>query len=148
MDKDNIVTLIGIRMAKPGTEFVFKGKSPECSDCRIKSTCLNLDAGGHYRVVRVRNTSPLDCSIHDGGVQAVEVEEAPITVLLESRKAFDGSTINYEPVSCNESECKIFDACQKTGAVPGEKYRISKIIGEPEGECLKEYSLKLVEMEK
>ena len=148
MDEDTIVTLIGVRMAKPGNVFVFRGKTPDCEGCKLNNTCLNLDIGGHYKVVSVRDSPPLDCAVHDKGVQAVEVVEAPWTVLLESRMVREGSTIVYEPVTCNETDCDMFDMCQNPGPVPGNRYTIVNVVGEPEGECAKEYSLKIVEMKK
>jgi uncharacterized protein (UPF0179 family) len=148
MDEDTIVTLIGVRMAKPGNVFVFRGKTPDCDGCKLNNTCLNLDVGGHYKVVGVRNSPPLDCAVHDKGVQAVEVVDAPWTVLLESRKALDGSAVVYEPVTCNETACDNFDICQNPGPLPGNKYTIVHVVGEPQGDCVKEYSLKVVEMKK
>jgi uncharacterized protein (UPF0179 family) len=148
MDEDTIVTLIGVRMAKPGNVFVFRGKTPDCEGCKLSNTCLNLDIGGHYKVVDVRDSPPLDCAVHDKGVQAVEVVEAPWTVLLESRMVREGSTIVYEPVMCNETDCDMFDMCQNPGPAPGNKYTIVNVVGEPESECAKEYSLKIVEMKK
>ena len=148
MDEDTIVTLIGVRMAKPGNVFVFRGKTPDCEGCKLNNTCLNLDIGGHYKVVGVRDSPPLDCAVHDKGVQAVEVVEAPWTVLLESRMVREGSTIVYEPVTCNETDCDMFDMCQNPGPVPGNRYTIVNVVGEPGGGCAKEYSLKVVEMKK
>lgn len=148
MNEDTIVTLIGMRMAKPGIEFIFKGESPDCNGCRLKSTCMNLDRGSRYRVVDIRNPNVLDCSIHEGGVQAVEVVEQPLTVLVESRMALEGSTIYYESIPCNESGCEMFEMCHNPGLVPGNKYIIVTVVGEPEGECKKGYSLKAVEMKR
>ena len=148
MNDDTIITLIGIRMAKPGTEFIFKGKNPDCNGCRFKNSCLNLEEGGRYKVVGLRNTSPLDCSIHEGGVQAVDVVESPWTVMIESRMAIQGSTIIYEPVHCHENDCEMYEYCHNPGLIPGNKYKILTIIGEPEGKCPRGYSFKLVEMKK
>lgn len=146
MHEETIVTLIGIRMAKPGTEFIFRGKSRDCNGCKIKNTCMNLDEGGRYKVVGVRDAPSLECSIHDGGVQAVEVIEAPWTAIIESRKAFNGSTVMFEIIKCDEEECRLKRLCQNPGPVPGQKYTIIRIVGEPEEECPRGYSLKIVEM--
>ncbi|MDF1532028.1 MAG: UPF0179 family protein [ANME-2 cluster archaeon] len=146
MDEDTIVTLIGVRMAKPGNVFVFRGKTPDCEGCKLKNTCMNLDIGGHYKVMSVRDSPPLVCAVHDKGVQAVEVVGAPRTVLLESRMARQGSAVVYEPVSCDESDCNMFEMCQNPGPVPGNRYTIVKVVGEPNGDCVKDFSLKIVEM--
>lgn len=146
MDEDTIITLIGIRMAKPGTEFIFRKKSSDCNGCKIKNTCLNLEEGGRYRIVSVRDAPSLECLIHEGGVMAVEVIETPRSVLIESRKALEGSTIVYEPVKCNEDECEMMELCQNPGITPGNKYTILKIENEPEEECRMGYSLRIVEI--
>jgi uncharacterized protein (UPF0179 family) len=145
MDEDTTVTLIGIRMAKPGTEFIFRGKSQDCNGCKVKSTCMNLDKGTRYKVMSVRDAPSLECSIHDGGVQAVEVIKAPWTVMIESKKAFDGSTIVYESIDCDE-KCNSKKLCNNPGPIPGEKYTILTIVGEPEEKCAKGFALKIVEM--
>ncbi|MDF1557322.1 MAG: UPF0179 family protein [ANME-2 cluster archaeon] len=148
MDEDTIVTLIGVRMAKPGTVFEFRGRTPDCEGCKLNNTCLNLDLGGHYKIVEVRDAPPLDCAVHDKGVQAVEVVEAPWTVLLESRMAREGLAVTYEPIACSESDCDMFDMCQRPGPIPGNRYIIINVVSEPEGECAKGLSLKIVEMKK
>jgi len=147
MNEDTTVTLIGIKMAKPGLEFIFKGKNPDCNGCRFKNSCFNLDIGGRYKIVEIRNAPPLDCSIHEGGVRAVDVIKVPWTVLIESRMAINGSSITYKPIKCDINECTMYKLCHNPGIVIGDKYRIIKITGEPEEKCLMEYSLKLVEME-
>ena len=146
MNDDTIVTLIGVRMAKPGVEFIYRGKSRDCNGCNLKNTCLNLDEGGQYKIVSIRNAAPLDCLIHDGGVQAVDVVEIPWKVFIESSKAYEGSTIIYEPFECDEKDCEMFEMCQHSGPIPGQKYKILKIIGEPSGECIRDISFKIVEM--
>ncbi|KAF5423252.1 MAG: hypothetical protein C5S41_07775 [Candidatus Methanomarinus sp.] len=146
MNEDTIVTLIGIKMAKPGLEFIFKGKIPDCNGCRFKNSCFNLNKGARYKIVSVRNTSPMDCSIHEGGVQAVDVIEAPWTIMVESRMAISGSNIVYKPIHCNETECEMIKFCDNPGPVPKKKYTISNISDKPIGKCAKNYSLKLVEI--
>ncbi|HUW67070.1 MAG TPA: UPF0179 family protein [Candidatus Nanoarchaeia archaeon] len=146
MDEDTTVTLIGIRMAKPGTEFIFRGKSLDCNGCKVKSTCMNLEKGGRYKVVRVRDAPSLECSIHDGGVKAVEVIKAPWTVMIESKKAFDGSTIVYETINCDEEACNSKKLCNNPGPIPGEKYTILTIKGEPEEKCPNGFALNIVEI--
>lgn len=148
MDEDTVVTLIGVRMAKTGNVFVFRGKTPDCEGCKLKNTCMNLDIGGQYKVVSVRDSPPIDCAVHDKGVQAVEVVEAPWTVLLESRMVRQGSAVVYEPVTCNETGCDMFEMCQNPGPVPGNRYTIVNVVGEPNSDCIKDYSLKIVEMKK
>ena len=147
MNEDTIVTLVGIRMAKPGLEFIFKGNVPDCNGCRFKNSCLNLTKGARYKVVSLRNTAPMDCSIHEGGVQAVDVIETPWTVMVESRMAISGSTIIYKPIHCNETECEMIKFCNNPGPAANKKYKILNISSEPTGKCIKNYSLKLVDMQ-
>lgn len=98
-ESDTKITLIGSRLAREGLEFIFKGEMPECKKCRLKNTCLNLEPGRRYKVVRIKSQDIHECFLHDsGGVLAVDVSRAPITTSVESRKAVQGGAkIMYEP---------------------------------------------------
>ncbi len=105
MELDATITLIGTRLAKVGNEFVFNGPIVECENCRLKNTCINLNKGSRYRIVGLRDGVMHDCAIHDTGVVAVEVIEAPIGAAIESRKAFVGSKIVFDRPMCQEKDC-------------------------------------------
>ena len=92
------ITVIGERLAKPGNTFFFLKEQEECEKCKIKGTCLNLDPGRKYQITSVRNTTRLNCGLHDGSVLAINVKNAPIEAYIDSKKAIIGSKVSYEPI--------------------------------------------------
>ena len=95
------VTLVGTVLAKPGIEFVYEGESPGCETCKVKKACNNLNRGHRYRIVTVRSTHH-ECAVHLNGATAVEVMEAPVTMLISADMAMVNSKIKVE-FSCNKS---------------------------------------------
>lgn len=149
MPKGNAsITLIGIDLAKIGTEFVFNGPTNECETCKLKNTCLNLDVGRRYRIVTVRGDMNHDCALHDIGVKAVEVVESPSVVAIDSKNAFVGSRILYKQNECEVFNCKIYELCHPSGLGREEKYTISEVLGDTPDACPEGKSLKLVELKR
>lgn len=146
-EAETVVTLLGVKLARIGEEFVFIGGTSECEACKLKNTCLNLEAGRKYRVVNRREGIQHECAVHDSGVCPVEVVEAPIIAAIDARRAFAGSKISYEPVKC-EKTCRLHDLCHPEGVKAGEKYTISNVLGEAPEPCRFGYALKLVELKK
>ncbi|WNY28130.1 hypothetical protein MmiEs2_03120 [Methanimicrococcus stummii] len=91
------ITVIGSRLAKPGETFFFLGEQEDCKRCNIRGTCLNLDLGRKYEIVSVRNDNLLKCALHDGGVLAVSVQNAPVEAYIDAKKAVAGSTVTFTP---------------------------------------------------
>ncbi len=147
-ESDTIITLIGTRLAKIGNEFVFKGAAKECQPCKLNKTCLALNPGSTYKIVNLRNPSKLECFVHDSGVFAVEVIEAPIRMAVESRKAIKGSKIVYEFPSCNSPDCENYFLCRPSGLRAGEKFNIIDVEGDILEFCRKGYSMKIVEVKR
>ena len=147
-DADVIVTLIGMKLARVGVEFVFTATPDECENCRMRSTCTNLDEGRRYRVVKVRSGTGHDCPIHDGGVIAVEVIEPTIRAAIDSKTCFDRSKIIYEPKDCRFIDCKFREFCFPSGLIKGDKYVILNILGDLQDNCEDERSLKVVELKR
>lgn len=140
------VTLIGTRLAEPGCEFVYRGESPACEGCPYRAQCLNLTVGRRYRVTGVReNTQVLDCAVHDEGVQAVEVEPAPVRANVPSRGVFAGSRASLAG-PCPHTDCPSHEYCVPEGADFDDEYRIEEVIGDPPHEyCALDRDLTLVE---
>jgi len=147
-ESDTIITLIGTRQAKVGNEFIFKGAAKECEPCKFNKTCLGLNQGSKYRIVNLRNSAKLECFVHDSGVCAVEVIEAPIRMAIESRKAIKGSKIAYEQLSCNYPDCDNFVLCRPAGIKAGDKFSIIEVEDDLEEPCNKNYQLKVVEIKR
>lgn len=147
-ESNTIITLIGTKLAKTGNEFIFKGAAKECEPCKLNKTCLGLNIGSKYRIINLRTSGKHECFVHDSGVCAVEVIEAPIIMALESKKAIKGSKITYEQISCNFSNCENVLLCRPSGLRQGDKYSITNVEGELNEPCRKGYSLKIVEVKR
>ncbi len=147
MDEETIVTLIGTKLAKVGNEFIFRGGAKDCEGCKLHKTCLNLNIGSKYRITHVRNTGEFDCFVHDSGVCAVEVVEAPIKMAIESRKAIQGSKLVYEQ-ECEESDCEHYTLCFPPGLKKYEKFTIVDVGDEVIDSCEKGKILKVVEVKR
>jgi Uncharacterized protein conserved in archaea len=145
MKEETKVTLIGSKLANVGTEFIFVGASDECENCKLRNSCINLEKGRRYRVVGKRGDVLHGCVLHDGGVKAVEVVEAPLVATIEPKKAFSGSKITYEPIDCDIRDCEFFDLCHPEGIWRRDTCTITKVLGGID-DCRKGYDLKLVEL--
>jgi len=138
------VTLVGTVLAKPGVEFVYEGEVAECGTCKVKKACNNLTKGHRYRIVTVRSTHH-ECIIHLNGATAVEVIDAPATMLINADMAMMNSRVKIE-FSCNKTDCRSFSLCHPDGVVEGEKYIIAEVVGNAPDICDKGRALKMVEI--
>jgi len=141
---NSTITLIGTRLAKIGNEFIFYGPTPDCEDCKLKNTCNSLETGNRYKITGVRDEQVHACAVHDTGVYAVEVVPAPTIALVESKMAFNGSKIVYEPPDCDEVDCPEYDRCHSVGLKSGDKYTIVEMLKEEPSRCVKGYSMEAV----
>jgi uncharacterized protein (UPF0179 family) len=142
------LTLVGERLAEPGTEFVYRGEASGCEGCPYRDQCLTLTEGRRYVVESVReNASTLECAVHADGVKAVEVEPAPIRVNVATKSAFAGSKTRLEG-PCPHTGCPSHEFCEPAGADFDEGYRISEVLGDPPHDyCMLDRDLTLVEFE-
>ncbi len=143
-DTKTKVTLVGTVLAKQGTEFIYEGEIADCGTCKVKKACHNLQKGLKYRIVSVRTTHH-ECAVHLNGATAVEVTEAPITLLISPEMAIVNSKIKPE-FSCNKHDCRSFDLCRPEGVTDGEKYIVVDVLGNAPDICEKGRALKLVEI--
>jgi len=141
------VTLIGDRLATPGTAFVYGGESAACEGCPYRQQCLNLTEGVRYEVTSVRDGGQLlDCAVHDTGVRAVEVEPAPVTANVAAKGAYAGSKVQL-PGPCPHTECPSHEYCVPEGAAFDTEYRIDDVHGDPPHDfCYLDRDLTLVEL--
>jgi len=138
------VTLVGTRLAEEGTEFVYRGESPDCEGCPFRAQCLNLTEGTRYRVDAVRDSGTLECAVHDTGVTAVEVEPAPVEANVASTVAYAGSNASLEG-PCPHTGCPSHGYCEPAGADFDGEYRIEDVLGDPPHDyCMLERDLSLV----
>lgn len=139
-----VVTLIGEKIAKVGSEFIYCGPLSECKDCRLRNVCFALDEGRRYKITRVREVKH-DCDIHEGGARVVEVEKSDTPAIIETRLAINGSTLTFtirEP--CTNLGCEKYRECFPQYLKNGERLKIVSVDSEvicPEGSRLTEVKL-------
>ncbi|MGD2072314.1 MAG: UPF0179 family protein [Candidatus Thorarchaeota archaeon] len=120
-----MITLVSTSIARKGYTFIHEGKIPEkCNECRFVNTCIhNLERGRRYTIIEVRDrTHP--CKL-GGTVTVVEVSEPEIIMFLESRLAFEGMSVEYNP-QCEG--CPEAHDCMPEGLKPGDKVQITEIL--------------------
>ena len=142
------LTLVGVRLAEPGTEFVYRGEADACEGCPYREQCLTLSPGRRYRITSVREkANTLECAVHEGGVRAVDVEPAPVRATVGSSTAFAGSKASLEG-PCPHTGCPSHELCDPEGAAFDETYRITEVLGEPPHDhCALGRDLTMVEFE-
>ena len=139
-----MITLIGINLAEKGLEFMHLGGASACEKCRFKNTCIDtLEEGRLYIIKDVKDTHH-PCPIHEGGkVKVVDVEKLDIKALIDSKIAFEGSNIIFNPTLC-DNECKQKDLCNPEGLYTDDRCKIIKNMGKPPFKCGKGLDLNLV----
>lgn len=120
-----LVTLIGQALAKEGNEFIYCGPTPDCRNCKLKTVCFNLKTGRWYRITKVRNKQHT-CTVHEGNVAVVEVEEMSITAAIP-KKLSQGTTAQIDTVDCNHVGCPHYTLCHNRALQSTKKYKIIKI---------------------
>lgn len=133
-----MVTLIGKKLAKEGNEIMYLGITQKCKNCKLKTVCSNLQEGRVYKIVKVREKFH-ECSLHEEGVVAVEVEKQPAEVNVKKEEA-EATAVNFRPIKCDEISCEEYEACNPI--IKEREYKIVEVIGDVE--CAKGYSLKKV----
>lgn len=109
---------------------------------------MSLDEGRSYKIVNLRPGNKHGCPIHDSGVVAVEVVELPSTAAVESRKAFSGSKLFFQPIDCDDKKCSYYKFCNPSSLKSGEGCTISNVMEDLDDKCKKGLSLKLVELKR
>jgi uncharacterized protein (UPF0179 family) len=120
-----LVTLVGESLAVEGQEFTYLGSNNECRSCQLKTVCFNLKQGRKYRITKLRDKSH-DCSIHEGKVVVVEVEELPLTVAIP-KELPEGASTTVEKKSCKNIGCDSFEVCTNTAFQNGKTYTVKKV---------------------
>ncbi|MBS1263431.1 MAG: hypothetical protein MAG715_00612 [Methanonatronarchaeales archaeon] len=139
------VTLIGKLNAREGEEFVFEGTQEQCYSCSLRRTCGALVAGRRYRVVGLRDGRVQKCPLHEGGVNAVEVEETAIEAAVPSKKAVRGSRVSVSPPNGCTDDCEVWTICHP-GGVDGRKLVIEDVVGSTKSDCPLGIDLQVVKL--
>ena len=121
------VTLIGIKQAKKGNKFLFRGPVGECRDCKVKLACNNLEEGRSYEITVIRSMKH-ECKVHEEGtVKAVEYNLLPLMAGIDSSKAQKGSMITFTFEECFAPGCEHYHTCHDPGLKIGTQYKIAAV---------------------
>ncbi len=104
---------------KVGERFVATGVLPTCEECWLKEKCAQLKRGWIYEVVAKIGTIEHPCRLH-GKVIVAEVKEIGVPLIVPSRLAIEGATIEYTPLFCPNKKCELWSECT------GRKYRLGR----------------------
>ncbi|KYK30989.1 MAG: hypothetical protein AYK22_08370 [Thermoplasmatales archaeon SG8-52-3] len=104
-----LVTLIGEKLAKEESEFIYLGPNNECRNCKLKTVCFNLKIGRKYKITSIRDKRH-NCSIHEGTVVVVEVSELPIITTIE-KNISEGAKTKIENKECESIGCENYELC-------------------------------------
>lgn len=104
-----LVTLIGEKLAKNNTEFIYIGPNNECRNCKLKTVCFNLKIGRRYEITNVRDKKH-NCNVHEGTVIVIEVQEKPIQAAIDKKTA-EGTKTKMENINCKNIGCENYDLC-------------------------------------
>ena len=140
------ISLIGVELAKEGLEFTFVQPLKECSGCKVKNVCFNLEPGRDYRIKSVR-AKEHPCNVYEKDtVRAIEVEELDQHANVRySQKIQNGSLIILESVNCDRFTCPHIEACNMMHVREGAKVTIMAV--EEKLECPKGYDIRRVKVE-
>lgn len=136
-----LVTLIGEKLAKKETEFIYLGPNNECRNCKLKTVCFNLKPGRKYKITNVRDKRH-NCNVHEGTTAVVEVQEMPIITAID-KKHSEGDETKISVKDCNSIGCINYELCNII-LQKDKKYKITKIYGKIE--CPLGYELQKVEI--
>ena len=140
-----MITLIGKKLAKKGLIFKHCGPVNECESCRFKGTCIDALEKGRMYIIRDVKGSEQKCRVHEENkVKVVEVDKLDITALIDSKRAFEGSMILFEPPECGEEACELKELCFPEGLYRDDKCQILKTLGKSDKKCPKGYALSKV----
>ncbi len=121
-----MITLVGEHQAREGVEFVYHGPLATCRECNLKTVCLNLDPGGRYRIIGLREIRH-DCRMHEDGVRVVEVERIPTRCAVTSKLAIEGSTITLDGTNCDNLGCQHYRLCNPPGVGSNQKRKVASV---------------------
>ena len=137
------ITLIATAEARDGYEFVYQGGAPVCRTCPYRHACLTLDVGRRYTVTKVRAvTHP--CALQESEAHVVEVKPVARPLVVESRSAVVGSSVEVGRYACRRVDCPNWTICAGPSLPPKQRYRIEHVADEP-AECRIGRTLKRVD---
>lgn len=137
------ITLLAVAEAREGFEFVYQGGAPVCRTCPYRHACLTLDMGRKYSVTKVRPvTHP--CALQESEAHVVEVSAVPRSLVVDSRSAVEGSSVEVTRYPCRRLDCPNWWICAGPGVPPKQRFRIEHVEEAP-AECRIGRTLKRVD---
>ena len=137
------ITLISQAQARPGFEFVYLGAAPVCRTCPFRHACLTLEVGRRYAITKVRPVQH-PCALQEKTANVVEVAAAPRPMVVESRSAVVGGSVESGRYACSRLDCPTWWICAGPSLPPKQRYRIEKVHPEA-AECRIGRTLKRVD---
>ena len=137
------ITLISQAQARPGFEFVYLGAAPVCRTCPFRHACLTLEVGRRYAITKVRPVQH-PCALQETTANVVEVAAAPRPMVVESRSAVVGGSVESGRYACSRLDCPTWWICAGPSLPPKQRYRIEKVHPEA-AECRIGRTLKRVD---
>ena len=133
-NKEFIITFVGTSYAEVGFKFYYyKPRTDICPEsCRFYNPCMNnLEDNTVYKIVSVTDISH-NCpyEYHNEPMKLVKVSETDVSILIESRRAYLGAQMEYEPLECEfKDDCEYAKYCSPVyGLKPGAKIKIQEIV--------------------
>ncbi|MCI4340620.1 MAG: UPF0179 family protein, partial [Thermoplasmata archaeon] len=137
------ITLIASSQAHDGFEFVYQGPAPVCRTCPYRHACLTLDPGRRYAITKVRPvTHP--CALQESAANVVEVQPVARPLVVDSRSAIVGSSVETGRYNCNRLDCPNWNICAGPSLPTKQRYRVEKVHPEA-AECRIGRTLKRVD---
>jgi uncharacterized protein (UPF0179 family) len=140
-----ILTLVGTKQAKTGLTFLHCGAVENCNDCKLSKVCQKLEPGRVYEVIKSRGIVH-ECLLHEGGVTLVEVKEASIMAMLDSRSSIPGASMAYLPKKCSKLDCEKVRYCSPMGLHEGDRFRVEEVLEKATSKCLNGEQLALCKL--
>ena len=127
------LTVVGEKLAKPGTVFTYKGETdPGCAACKLHKVCHAgvLKKERDYVVTGVRPVQHDVCHVFEGKVQIVEVEPKPLPVKVAIPvSATRGTGVSKHFDECGAS-CLFKQYCNPVALQPGVTAQLEKVEGD------------------
>jgi uncharacterized protein (UPF0179 family) len=137
------ITLLSEAQAAPGFRFVYQGGAPICRTCPYRHACLTLEAGRRYEVTKVRPVSH-PCALQETDAKVVEVRAVARSLVVESRSAVVGGSVDVSRYPCARLDCPNWEICAGPALGPKQRFRVASVVPEP-AECRIGRNLKRVE---
>ena len=127
------ITLLATGEAREGFEFVYEGGAPVCRTCAYRHACLTLDPGRRYAVTKVRAIVH-PCALQESEAHVVEVKPVARSLLVDSRSAVVGSSVEIGRYPCRRLDCPNWWDCAGPSLPAKQRYRIEPVDTAP-AEC-------------